>query len=107
MEKSSHNKILCFSFSSEAWLRKCENTESVPDNWKSLPKIEVLITSYETPEESVVEINNIIREGKIANDYDELIDCVRLEKNSELNEQEGKIGGRFSTLFKDYLKSKK
>lgn len=99
--------ILCFSYSSEAWLRKMKpDTKDVPDNWKSFPKVEVLITSYETEGECEVEVNEIVREGKIANDKGKLIDCIVLKKYEDMDAPANDIGGRFSNLYTNYVKSK-
>lgn len=105
LEEDGH-KVICFSYSSEAWLRKADAEEGVPDDWKSLPKTEVLITSYETADTAVVEIHDIIKEGKIANENGDLIDCIRLEKNADLGDTEkGQLGGRFSRIYRDFLES--
>lgn len=107
IEEKGH-KIVCFSYSSEAWLRKADKKDGVPEDWKSMPKTEVLITSYETANDACVEIHDIIKDGKIANEDGELIDCIRLEKNADMdNGEEGELGGRFSTIYRNYLKLKK
>jgi len=110
--KEDGNKIICFSYSSEAWIRIINKEDAqdndIPDNWKSLPKQEVLISSYETADGAFVEINNIVREGKIANEKGELIDCIRLEKNEELSAEgdPNSVGGDFANIFRNYLKIK-
>jgi hypothetical protein len=105
LEEDGH-KIICFSYSSEAWLRKADIEGGVPEDWKSMPKTEVLISSYETSDTASVEIHDIIREGKIANEDGELIDCIRLEKNADMGDSEkGELGGRFSRMYRDFLES--
>lgn len=100
------HRIVCFSYSSEAWLRTADKNGGVPDNWQSLPKIEALITSYETNDSVSLEIYNIIREGKIVDTEGDLIDCIRLEKNNDMDSKEGNLQGGFSTIYRDYLKLK-
>ena len=105
--ENKNQKVICFSYSSEAWLRQAPKDSNL-DNWQDLPKVEVLISSYETADESSIEINNIIRDGKIADENGKLIDCIRLEKNKDVEDEESlkNIGGRFSTIYKDYINSK-
>ena len=99
-------KIICFSYSSEAWLRKADKEGGIPDDWKSLPKTEVLISSYETNNTASLEIHDIIKEGKIANENGDLIDCIRLEKTAGIEDSEqGELGGRFSRMYRDFLES--
>lgn len=117
LEEDGH-KVVCFSYSSEAWIRMmdvddAENVDAngVPHNWQDMKKKEILISSYETATETSVEVNNIIREGKIANEDGKLIDCVRLEKNKEMSDVEeekgaGSIGGAFANIYRNYLKQK-
>jgi hypothetical protein len=97
---------LCYSWSSEAWLRKANKDEGVPDDWKSLPKVEVLMTTFETKDYSIMEIHVIKREGKIADEDGNLIDCISLEKDPELNMSEGQVEGRFGNVFKTYMQKK-
>jgi len=113
LEEDGH-KVVCFSYSSEAWIRMIdkEDADNIDDiDFNSLDKKEILISSYETATETSVEVNNIIREGKIATEDGKLIDCVRLEKNKEMSEVEkeagpGTIGGEFANIYRNYLKQK-
>jgi hypothetical protein len=104
--KENGHRIICFSYSSEAWLRKADVKDGIPEDWKSMSKTEVLISSYETNNTATIEIHNIIKEGKIANEDGELIDCIRLEKNADMGDSEkGELGGRFSRIYRDFLES--
>ena len=99
---------ICFSFSSEAWLRKTpEGVKELPEDWKDLPKIECLISTYESKDNSSMDIHEIVREGKIANENGELIDAIVLKPYDTGNEQPKSIEGRFTGIFDNYLKSKK
>jgi len=110
LKKDGH-EVVCFSYSSEAWIRMINKEDADDIDFNSLDKKEILISSYETATSTSVEVNNIIREGKIANEDGELIDCVRLEKNKEMSEVEeeagpGTIGGEFANIYRNYLKQK-
>jgi len=99
---------MCFSFSSEAWLRKTpEGVKELPDDWKDLPKIECLISTYESKNDSSMDIHEIVREGKLANENGELIDAIVLKPYDTGEKQLVSIEGRFTGLFDNYLKSKK
>lgn len=98
---------ICFSFSSEAWLRKTpEGVTEIPDNWKDLPKMECLISSYESADESDMEVFEILREGKIANENGELIDAIVLRPHnvSPDGEKPKKMEGRFHGAFQEFYK---
>lgn len=97
---------LCYSWSSEAWLRKGNKEEGIPDNWQDLPKIEVLMTTFETKDSSIMDIHVIKREGKMADENGDLIDCISLEKDPELNMAGGEIEGRFGNVFKTYMQKR-
>lgn len=98
---------ICYSWSSEAWLRKSNKDEGVPDDWKNLPKIEILMTTFETKDYSIMDVHVIKREGKIADENGQLIDCISLEKDPELNMSDGTVEGRFGSVFKTYMEKRK
>ena len=98
---------VCFSFSSEAWLRKTpEGVTEMPKNWKDLPKTECMISSYESADSSDMEVFEIIREGKIANESGDLIDAIVLRpySMSEDGEKPKAIKGRFFGAFEEFYK---
>lgn len=97
---------LCYSWSSEGWLRKCNKNEDIPEKWQELPKIEVLMTTFETKDSSLLEIHVIKREGEIADENGELIDCISLEKDPELNMANSTVEGRFGSIFKNYMQKR-
>lgn len=97
---------LCYSWSSEAWLRKGNKDEGVPEDWRELPKIEVLMTTFETKDSSIMDIHTIKREGKMADENGDLIDCISLEKDPELNMADGTVEGRFGNVFKTYMQKR-
>lgn len=96
---------ICFSWSSEAWLRMApKDTVEVPDNWKELEKSECLICTYESENESDMEVFKMFREGQIATPEGELIDAIRIEPYPFSFGNDGEsaktVGGRFMNLFK-------
>ena len=98
---------VCFSFSSEAWLRKTpEGVTEVPDNWKDLPKTECMISTYESADKSDMEVFEIIREGKMANENGDLIDAIVLRPYSigENGEKPKALKGRFHGAFQEMYK---
>ena len=98
---------VCFSFSSEAWLRKTpEGVTEVPDNWKDLPKTECMISTYESADKSDMEVFEIIREGKMANENGDLIDAIVLRPYSigENGEKPKSLKGRFHGAFQEMYK---
>jgi hypothetical protein len=97
---------LCYSWSSEAWLRKGDKEEGIPEDWRELPKIEVLMTTFETKDSSIMDIHTIKREGKMADENGDLIDCISLEKDPELNMADGTVEGRFGSVFKTYMEKR-
>lgn len=97
---------ICYSFSSEAWLRKSPKEDGIPDDWRSLPKVESMVTFFETADETSIEVNIIKRDGKIADENGELIDCISLEKDPEFQVKPENLGGRLSNIFRDYMNNK-
>jgi hypothetical protein len=64
------------------------------------------MTTFETKDYSIMDIHTIKREGKIADEDGNLIDCISLEKDPELNMSEGQVEGRFGNVFKTYMQKK-
>ena len=105
-------ELICFSWSSEAWIRsKHKDDESPNDDWRDLPKREALITTFEYADGSDLTVNYMHREGKIVNEEGNLIDCIRLEKDPTFDEMGDKNKvptneGTLSNVFRNYLKNK-
>lgn len=98
---------ICYSWSSEAWLRAADIEDGEPENWKDLPKVEVLMTTFETVDSTSVEINIIKRDGKIADEDGNLIDCITLEKHPEFESKDSNMGGRLANIFKNYMQERR
>lgn len=107
--KERHKKPICFSFSSEAWLRKMDishkpesEKKDVPENWRDLPKVEGLITTFETADYSELHCSTMNRIGKQINDDGELVDQILLEKFDTGQGSSSKVEGKFADIFKRY-----
>jgi hypothetical protein len=101
--KETDMNPICISWSAEAWVRKAPKSGGVPEDWKSLPKTEALIITFENEEGSEIEVFSMIREGKMANEDGDIIDCIRLEKDETLNKGKDTVmsnAGMFTNLFK-------
>lgn len=85
----------------EAWMRKSEEgVTEIPDNWKELPKEEIVICTIESSEETNSYLYNIKRtKVPSVNFVGELVDqSVELELIK--TDDAAKISGRFSNLLK-------
>jgi hypothetical protein len=106
LDAAAHNNMIpvCFSWSSEAWLRKTpEGVTELPENWKDLPKQEAMITYFESEEKSDLQVKMMYREGSRVNSEGKLIDNIRLEDNPKFDVPEGGVlTGRFADIFKKY-----
>jgi hypothetical protein len=102
---------LCYSWSSEAWMHQTDvensNIEDVKKNWKGLPKVEILMTTFETKDTNEVVIDKIIRNGKMSDEDGKLIDCISLERHDAEGFKNGNMEGNLSNLFQKYLKAKR
>lgn len=112
MEKVTEKGLtpLCFSWSSEAWIRKMPkdqmSEDEVPDNWRDLPKEEALITYFESEYESDLSCMLINRTGKAIDEEGNIIDTIELTEDPTISMNGGDIsvGGRFTNLFKQFKK---
>lgn len=98
---------VCFSFTSEAWLRTREKKE---DNLKeftmeqieALPKEEALMLFFETKEDSEMRAFIIKRDGQSINEDGDLVDNIKLTPH-ELPGKGTSFSGRFTGILKQYL----
>lgn len=86
-------------WASEAWMRKI-NAPKLPENYRDLPKTEVIIVNIETEDMTNSTIYEMKRLGKQVNSSGDLVDQVELEEIS--NESKPSMSGRFSGLFKKF-----
>lgn len=100
--RDEDKKPLCFSFSTEAWLRKVDDKENPPADWKSLEKIETVLTTFETKDGSEVVCCTMNRLGKSINEDGELVDRIELTELDMGNSKGHKIQGRFGDIFNKY-----
>jgi hypothetical protein len=106
---------LCYSWSSEAWMRMANTKglaeseiKNIEKNWQDLEKTEILMTTFETKDSTQIIIDKITRNGKMPDEDGNLIDCISLERHdSSINTSEpSSVGGIFGNIFQNYLKSK-
>lgn len=103
---------ICMSWSTEAWLRKTpEGVTELPEDWKSLPKEEALITYFESEYEASIDCLTIKREGKRATPDGDLIDNIELSPNADFSpsstDDVKTLEGRFTHLFSSFKNNKK
>lgn len=98
--KDQKLKPVCFSFSSEAWMRSCEKDE-IPKDWKSLPRTEIVMLTFETATRSEMECFEIKRIGKVINSNGKMIDNIDLIPIDQSKNLQS-ASGRFTNIFKKY-----
>jgi hypothetical protein len=91
------------AWASEAWMRVVDKDfDMSKENYRKLPKTEVLFMSIETKNNSDSIIYEIKREGKQVNSEGDLTDRIELkEMEDSVNPQD--VGGRFSELYKKLI----
>jgi len=90
------------AWSSEAWMRTANKDSDIQD-YKSLPKKEVIFINIESIDKSECVMYNIKRFGKQVNSDGDLIDNIELTK-SRMSGGVQNVGGRFSGLLKYFKK---
>lgn len=102
--KSEGMKPVCFSFTSEAWLRTGpSDMEQSSEAISKLPKEEALIITFETLSDTDLKVFSIKRDGSSVNENGEVVDNIKLEPHSLNDSKNGNIvGGRFSGILKKY-----
>lgn len=94
------------AWAAEAWMRIVSKDEYIPGvtDYKTLPiKKEVIILTFESPDNNQAIIYELKRLGKKVNEEGELIDQVELYEKPELSsttESPATVGGRFTGLYK-------
>lgn len=101
--KETNIKPICFSFSSEVWIRRApEGMKELPENWKDLDKVEALMTTFETEEYSDIHLNTMHRVGKVINSEGTLVDQIELKEHELNKDKTTKVSGRFADIFKRF-----
>lgn len=65
----------------EAWIRKMDKKQPIPENWRDLPKTEGVLMAFETETHHKMCIFDIHRNGKKINEKGEIIDNIELSVN--------------------------
>lgn len=97
--------ILAVAWASEAWLRKVDRKDGsteVPDDWKSLPKKEVLVIMIESENKNDSILMEIVRKGQQINSEGQLTDDIDLVPMPDFNEAPEQVEGRFTGLYKRF-----
>lgn len=93
---------LCLAWASEAWLRKAPKNENgsteVPENWKELPKTEVMMMFTEDEVGAEIQVLEMKRDGTKVDAEGNMIDNISLEEIEGLTKQD-RIEGRFTKVF--------
>lgn len=99
-------EVKAVAWASEAWLRSVSKDEktgeaTVPDDWKSLPKKEVLFITIESDNKYDATVMEMIRKGQQVNAEGQLTDHIELVPLPDFENPE-KMEGRFSGLYKKF-----
>ena len=95
------------AWASEAWMRRIpvneENPENtvIPEDWKSLPKIEVLFITIESEDKQDTTVMEIVRKGQQVNANGDLTDYIELIPVPDAINPD-KVEGRFVGLYKKF-----
>lgn len=94
---------LGIAWASEAWMRSADKDFDMDkQDYKTLPKKEVLFMSIETKNNRDTIIYEIKRKGKQVNSDGDMTDIIEL-KEMENAENPKNVGGRFSELYKKLI----
>lgn len=99
--------VIGVAWSSEAWMRTVDKTqEKIPEDYRVLPKKEVVIIAIE--DENGVEniIYDIEREGKKVTQEGDIIDSVKLLKSDDFSGSYSVSQGRFVGILKNFIRKK-
>lgn len=92
---------VCVSWATECWMRLAEG-KKLQNDWRSLPKVEGVMATFETEYSSGIIAWKMYREGKTTNKKGDLIDKIRLEKDEKMSSADG-VSGRFANLFRKHI----
>lgn len=90
------------AWASEAWMRIADKDFNI-ENYKSLPKQEVLFISIETENKCETVIYKMIRSGIQVNSQGDLTEKIELKEMH--NDKPSNIEGRFAGLYKKLIKN--
>lgn len=98
--------VKAVAWASEAWLRSVAKDEKtgkaeIPEDWKSLPKKEVLFITIESASKYDATVMEMIRKGQQVNAEGQLTDHIELVPLPDFENPE-KMEGRFSGLYKKF-----
>lgn len=95
-------KGVCWA--SEAWMRHADKDYDFnKNNYKDLPKKEVLIVTFESATKNEVSIYEMIREGLKVTEEGDMVDNIDLKELTDIKQENGTDGGRFTGLYKKFV----
>lgn len=98
-------KIHAIAWASEAWMRKTDKDfDPTKDDYKQLPKTEVLFVAIESKNKTESYIYQIDRTGMKVNDDGDLCDNINLIEITEFGNPEN-TEGRFAGLYKKLVEN--
>jgi hypothetical protein len=89
------------AWASEAWMRTADKDFNI-ENYKTLPKQEVVFISIETKDNAETRIYEMIREGVQVNSDGDLTNKIELKEMHNIEKPEG-TNGRFAGLYKKLI----
>jgi hypothetical protein len=97
------NRILCFTWCSETWIREARDTEIIPENYENLPKREGLVVSFETEDYCETRSLYLDRIGQVVNKEGNLVNSIKLTDHFQ-NDSRGENHsiGRIPELFRKF-----
>jgi hypothetical protein len=103
-----NKKVIYLCFCCEAWVRKA-NKNTIPKDWKDLPKSEALVLSFEHAEGGEMESYTIIKDGMMVDKNGDLRDVITLERDEDgcgktkRGDNTVETSGKFGNLFVKYF----
>lgn len=94
------------AWASEAWLRTADKEDVDLEDYKSLPKQEVVFISIETKDRTETVIYETIRQGVQVNSDGDLTDKIELKEMQNFdkpNETSGRFAGLYKKLINDEI----
>ena len=98
-------EVYAIAWAAEAWMRKADKDFKITDqNYKELPKTEVLFVSIESENKAESYIYEINRVGMRVGEDGDICDDINLKEITEFGQPE-KTAGRFAGLYKKLINS--
>ena len=92
-------EILCVNWVSEGWMYVGKKDEDVVENYRDLPRKEILLMTFDSEDEQIISTYEIKRNGYNVGEegFNNGVELVPIEKDFK----GGQRSGRFGNLFED------